>query len=221
MNEIKVSINRNGLLSKKITFKILNNGYDRFQWTCARYRHFHKWKVAKIRGRRHRATLQNYKATWTSLLTNEKAKSTFTRRLLRPPMWALMFFSNKIGQRNFERKKAYSVILRQTFNVSSIWNIICKILQGSHYLQIRGRSDEQGEEVDNKAMERLLENLSIPKSDNADFQSGNRGIIMLLSVSNSPIGKQFEMCLNFRGKRLWQSILEFGGIVTSQEDGPN
>ena len=30
MNEIKVSINRNGLLYKKITFKILN-GYDRFQ----------------------------------------------------------------------------------------------------------------------------------------------------------------------------------------------
>jgi hypothetical protein len=40
--------------------------------------------VKKIRRRRHRATLQNYKATWTSLLTNEKAKSTFTRRLLRP-----------------------------------------------------------------------------------------------------------------------------------------
>jgi hypothetical protein len=31
MNEIKVFINRNGLHSKKITFKILNNGYDRFQ----------------------------------------------------------------------------------------------------------------------------------------------------------------------------------------------
>ena len=31
MNEIKVSINCNGLLSKKITFKILNNEYDRFQ----------------------------------------------------------------------------------------------------------------------------------------------------------------------------------------------
>ena len=30
MNEIKVSMNRNGLLSKKIAFKILN-GYDRFQ----------------------------------------------------------------------------------------------------------------------------------------------------------------------------------------------
>ena len=30
MNEIKVSMNRNGLLSKKITFKILN-GYNRFQ----------------------------------------------------------------------------------------------------------------------------------------------------------------------------------------------
>jgi hypothetical protein len=30
MNEIEVSINRNGLLSKKITFKI-PNGYDRFQ----------------------------------------------------------------------------------------------------------------------------------------------------------------------------------------------
>ena len=28
MNENKVSIKRNGLLSKKITFKILNNGYD-------------------------------------------------------------------------------------------------------------------------------------------------------------------------------------------------
>jgi hypothetical protein len=43
---------------------------------------------------RHRATLQNYKATWTSLLTNEKAKSTFTGRLLRPnrpPMWALAY----------------------------------------------------------------------------------------------------------------------------------
>ena len=30
MKEIKVSINRNGLLSKKITFKILN-GYDTLQ----------------------------------------------------------------------------------------------------------------------------------------------------------------------------------------------
>jgi len=40
MNEIKVSINRNGLLSKKITFKILNNRYDR--------------QVEKIRGRRHK-----------------------------------------------------------------------------------------------------------------------------------------------------------------------
>ena len=40
----------------------------------------------------HTATLQNYKATWTSLMTNEKVKSTFTRRLLcpnRPPTWAL------------------------------------------------------------------------------------------------------------------------------------
>jgi hypothetical protein len=47
----------------------------------------------KQRGR-HRATLQKYKATWTSLLTNEKAKSSFTRRLLRPShplMWALYF----------------------------------------------------------------------------------------------------------------------------------
>ena len=34
--------------------------------------------MEKIHGRRHRATLQNYKATWTSLLTKEKAKSTFT-----------------------------------------------------------------------------------------------------------------------------------------------
>jgi len=84
MNEMKVSINRNGLLSKKITFKILNNGYDRFQWIRARYRHFHKWQVEKICGRRHRATLQNYKATWTSLLTNEKAKSTFYKATSSP-----------------------------------------------------------------------------------------------------------------------------------------
>jgi hypothetical protein len=34
MNEIKVSINRNGLLSKKITFKILNNGYEISINTC-------------------------------------------------------------------------------------------------------------------------------------------------------------------------------------------
>ena len=43
----------------------------------------------KIRGQ-HRVTLQNYKATWTSLLTNEKSKSTFTRQLLRPLTWALL-----------------------------------------------------------------------------------------------------------------------------------
>jgi len=39
--------------------------------------------VAKIHGQ-HRPTLQNYKATWTSLLTNEKEKSTSARRLLHP-----------------------------------------------------------------------------------------------------------------------------------------
>ena len=39
--------------------------------------------MAKIY-RRHRLTLQNYKVTGTSLLTNKKAKSTFTRRLLCP-----------------------------------------------------------------------------------------------------------------------------------------
>ena len=44
---------------------------------------------AKIRGQ-HRVTLQNYKATWISLLTNEKSKSTFTRQLLRPLTWALL-----------------------------------------------------------------------------------------------------------------------------------
>jgi hypothetical protein len=42
---------------------------------------------------RHRATLQNYKVTWTSLLTNEKAKSTVTRRLFHPnhpPTWVMV-----------------------------------------------------------------------------------------------------------------------------------
>jgi hypothetical protein len=62
-----------------------------------------------------------------------------------------------------KEKKAYSVILRQTFNVSSIWNIICKILQGSHYLQIRGRSGRQqsngetsGKFVNSKIRQRKL-----------------------------------------------------------------
>jgi hypothetical protein len=35
-------------------------------------------------GKNMRATLQNNKAPWTSLLTNEKAKSTFTRQYLHP-----------------------------------------------------------------------------------------------------------------------------------------
>jgi hypothetical protein len=80
LNEIKVSLNRNGLIFKKVTTKILNE-YHIFQWT--RCRHFHKWHVAKIRGQ-HRVTLHNYKATRTSLLINEKSKSTFTTQL--PPL---------------------------------------------------------------------------------------------------------------------------------------
>ena len=36
--------------------------------------------VVKICGR-HKSTLQNYKAIWTSLLTNEKANSSSTRQL--------------------------------------------------------------------------------------------------------------------------------------------
>ena len=63
MNEIKVSINGNGLLSKKITFKILNNDTIDFN------KHVHdidifindKWR--KYAGGDIRATLQNYKAT--------------------------------------------------------------------------------------------------------------------------------------------------------------
>ena len=46
------------------------------------YKKKHKWHMAKICGW-HRATLQNYKATWTSLPTNEKTNTTSTRRLLR------------------------------------------------------------------------------------------------------------------------------------------
>jgi hypothetical protein len=53
------------------------------------------------------------------------------------------------------------------------------------------------------------------------FKAEIEELLCLCPVSNSSIGKQFEMCLNFRGKRLWQSILEFGGIVTSQEGGPH
>ena len=89
MNEIKASINRNGFprksLSKYLTDTIDFNEHD--------INIFHKWQVEKICGRRHRATLQNYKVTWTSLLINEKAKSSFKRRLLcpnLPPTWALL-----------------------------------------------------------------------------------------------------------------------------------
>ena len=60
--------------------------YDRFQWT--RCQHFCKWHVAKICGQ-HRATIQNYNVTWTSLWTNLKAKSTLTWWLLRPVAGAL------------------------------------------------------------------------------------------------------------------------------------
>ena len=48
MNEIKVFINRNGILSKYLTDTIDFNKHG---------------QVEKIRVRRHRATLQNYKAT--------------------------------------------------------------------------------------------------------------------------------------------------------------
>ena len=60
MNEIKASINRNGLLSKKITSKYFTDTIDFNEHDI---NIFHKWQVEKICGRRHRATLQNYKAT--------------------------------------------------------------------------------------------------------------------------------------------------------------
>jgi ABC-type sugar transport system permease subunit len=86
LTEIKVSLNRNGLIFKKVTSEILNE-YHRFQWT--RCRHFHKWHVTKIRGP-HWVTLHKYKATWTSLLINENSKSTFTTQLRHPLTWALL-----------------------------------------------------------------------------------------------------------------------------------
>jgi hypothetical protein len=77
--------------------------------------------VEKICRRRHRATLQHYKATWTSLLTNEKAKSTFTRWLLRlncPPTWALAAC--------YEEKKQSPIFEGLVFdqNVHASWNQI-------------------------------------------------------------------------------------------------
>ena len=41
-------------------------------------------------------TLQNYKAIWTSPLTNEKAKSTSTRRLLCPQKWVLIDINKNV-----------------------------------------------------------------------------------------------------------------------------
>ena len=58
LNEMKVSLNRNGLHFKKIAFKILNE-YNRFPLT--RYQHFHKWYNAKICGlhKVNKETIQN------------------------------------------------------------------------------------------------------------------------------------------------------------------
>ena len=79
LNEMKVSLNWNGLLYKKITFKILINLMNTIDFNEQDVNIF----VAKICGQ-HRATIQNYNVTWTSLWTNLKAKSTLTRWLLRP-----------------------------------------------------------------------------------------------------------------------------------------
>ena len=79
--------NKSFFKPKWINFQENHNEYHIFQWT--RCRHFHKWHVAKIRGQ-HRVTLQNYKATWTSLLINEKSKSTFTTQRPGPLTCALL-----------------------------------------------------------------------------------------------------------------------------------
>ena len=76
---------------KKVTIKVHNES-NGIQYTQSR--HFLTWHVAKILGR-HRATIQNCKATSTSLFTNKKTKSTLPRGLLcpnHPVTWVLSYF---------------------------------------------------------------------------------------------------------------------------------
>jgi hypothetical protein len=98
---------------------------------------FHKWHVAKICGQ-HRATVQNYKATWTLLLTNEKAKSTFTRQLLRLLTWALLLvlFKNlhvhdgkNINQSNCKKQTHLNL-----FRISEILKRTCLPTHFLHWL---------------------------------------------------------------------------------------
>jgi hypothetical protein len=72
---LKKHMDNKWITLKKISFKILIDTIDLKKKPG--YRQFHKWHVAKICGW-HRGTLQNYKATWLSLSTNEKAKSIST-----------------------------------------------------------------------------------------------------------------------------------------------
>ena len=87
---------------KNITFKILNDTVDFNK---------HDINIFINDAGDNRATLQNYKATWTLLLTNEKAKSTFTRRLLRPshPLtWALIYYTQDFhGYKRWKQKHLY------------------------------------------------------------------------------------------------------------------
>ena len=68
---------------------------------------------------------QNYYATWTSLLTNEKSKSTLTRQLLHPLTWALLLvlFSSPKGHVRYCHHLA-SVVRPLTFSYFNLllWN---------------------------------------------------------------------------------------------------
>jgi hypothetical protein len=70
----------------------------------------------------HRATIQNYKATWTSLLTNEKAKSTITRWLHpnRPVAWALPIINFSFLDGDFPLALSYSVYISQLVGFTGI-----------------------------------------------------------------------------------------------------
>jgi hypothetical protein len=137
---IVVTINRtlyNVDVFKNITFKILNDTVDFNK---------HDINIFINDAGDNRATLQNYKATWTLLLTNEKAKSTFTRRLLRPsrPLtWALITILRismgiKDGNKNICTFKLELDNLPNTVKPAHVVNSIKQspVLKGHNFLDL-------------------------------------------------------------------------------------
>jgi hypothetical protein len=90
----------------------------------------------KYAGNIYRMTLQNYMATWTSLLANEKSKSTFTRQLLRPLTWALLLvlFKNLQDGKNINQSNCKKQTRLNLFRTSENLKRTCLPTHFLHWL---------------------------------------------------------------------------------------